>query len=341
MQHATCNTQHATRNMQHTTCNMQHATCLQVVNDKQRPRVRAQHACQPPPRRPVPHDQPPSPVQKMHDSIPGGTASAQYPRRHGMPADKPDARRGGRHTPRAAACAGLQRERRWSGQDFIGFRSVRCCASGERRRCARMSAELQRAGTLLMLRSHLMRLIVQCRNAAMPPCCAGCDPRRVVLCMCSVPFVLRGCMPRAMLPAEGTLHAACHVACCVPRCMLRATLHAACHVPRRAHAAIAQRRARVRTDRSCDAMCTKRTTGTRALATTLTAAYAAPSRSSLSAARLSSGTDCAAHLCACVCVSVSVFPRACLCACGACAWACARLWRNRAERARGRVGEKD
>ena len=185
-----------------------------------------------------------------------------------------------------------------------------------------MSAELHRAGTLLMLRSHLMRLIVQCRKAAMPPCCAGCDPRRVVLCMCSVPFVLRGCMPRAMSPAEGTLHAACHV-------------------PRRAHAAIAQRRARVRTDRSCDAMCTKRTTGTRALATTLTAAYAAPSRSSLSAARLSSGTDCAAHLCACVCVCVSVFPRACLCACGACAWACARLWRNRAERARGRVGEKD
>ena len=140
-----------------------------------------------------------SPAARYRRSIPGGTA---------LPADKPDARRGGRHTPRAAACAGLQRERRRSGPDFIGFRSVRCCASGERRRCARMSAELHRAGTLLMLRSHLMHLIVQCRKAAMPPCCAGCDPRRVVLCMCSVPFVLRGCMPRAMLPAESTLHAA-------------------------------------------------------------------------------------------------------------------------------------
>jgi hypothetical protein len=101
-----------------------------------------------------------------------------------------------------------------------------------------MSAELHRAGTLLMLRSHLMRLIVQCRKAAMPPCCAGCDPRRVVLCMCSVPFVLRGCMPRAMLPAESTLHAACHVAtlhaaCHVPRCMLRATCHVVHTLPLR------------------------------------------------------------------------------------------------------------
>ena len=195
-----------------------------------------------------------------------------------------------------------------------------------------MSAELHRAGTLLMLRSHLMHLIVQCRNAAMPPVapdairdvsCSACAPCRSFFgAVCHVPRCLpkARCMPHATCHVAccvpgATLHAACHVACCVPR----ATLHAACRVPRRAHAAIAQRRARVRTDRSCDAMCTKRTTGTRALATTLTAAYAAPSRSSLSAARLSSGTDCAAHLCACVCVCVSVCVR------GVCVGVCPSL----------------